>query len=97
MRCGVALQRILREHGWTEGDAWACFTMDLSRPVVDHQLRLAAIYGAAVGIPDDTVVNDIVTAHRAAWERSTFTVDKWHAMAEGVPHDLRSTRPGVDG
>jgi len=83
VRYGAAVQRILRVRGWTDGDGWACFTSDLTGPIPDHGLRLAAVDGAAAEPPDPVVVKDIVTAHRAAWERSTFTTDKWHLMAAG--------------
>lgn len=84
VRYGVALQQTLRERGWTVGDGWACFTLNLSQPGPDHGLRLVAIDGAATGTPEDAVVSDIVTAHRASWDRSTFTTAKWHAMAAGA-------------
>lgn len=84
VRYGAALQRSLRERGWAEGDAWACFTLGLSRSLPDHRRRLAIIDGAETGIPDEMTVGDIVAAHRMSWDRSAFTTDKWHAMARGA-------------
>ncbi|GAA1558013.1 MULTISPECIES: GNAT family N-acetyltransferase [Dermacoccus] len=83
VRFGSALQQVLRDRGWTDGDGWACFTSDLSHPTPSHPVRKAVVDGsAAEGVPD-AVVHDIVRAHLAAWERSTLTVKKWHEMAVG--------------
>ncbi|MCH8628414.1 GNAT family N-acetyltransferase [Arsenicicoccus piscis] len=93
VRYGGALRRTLHARGWTPGDAWACFTRDLSRPVPAPALRVEVVDGAsgATGadaetadeIGDETVVRDVVAAHLAAWHRSTFSVEKFRAMAAG--------------
>ena len=85
VRHGAALRRTLQARGWTDGEAWACFTLDLSDPVPAHGMRLAAVDGAAVdgSAAGGAIVRDAVAAHLAAWERSTFTTDRFHAMAAG--------------
>lgn len=84
VRYGDALRRALQSRGWTEGEAWACFTADLSRPIPEHGLRLEVIDGTTEQTPDEAIVRDVVTAHLASWERSTFSTAKFHAMAGGA-------------
>ncbi len=90
VRHGAALRRTLQARGWTDGEAWACFTLDLSDAVPAHGMRIAAVDGAAVdgaavdgAALSEAVVRDAVAAHLASWERSTFTTDRFHAMAAG--------------
>lgn len=83
VRYGAALRRTLTARGWTDGDAWACFTRDLSRPVPVPALRVGIVDGATATTADEAVVRVVVVAHLAAWERSTFSVDTFRAMAAG--------------
>lgn len=83
VRFGSALQQALRERGWNDGDGWACFTLDLSCPLPSHPLRQVVVDGSVPRAAPDAVVRDMVRAHRAAWKRSTLTVEKWHEMAVG--------------
>lgn len=83
VRFGTALQSTLRDRGWTRGEGWACFIMDLSRAIPSQPLRVVTLHGAAAAPPADTVVDDVVAAHLGAWDRSTFTSEKWRVMATG--------------
>lgn len=74
-RYGDALVRALRERGWTTGEAWACFRGDLTDPVPDPGLRVEVV--------DESRVADRVAIQRASFPRSTFTEERWRAMAAG--------------
>jgi len=66
-------------------DVWAHLWKPLSSAdVVD-------VAGVEVTTGNDQAIVDRVAVQKAAFENSTFTVEKWHAMAQGL-----SFRPGFD-
>lgn len=89
VRCGDALQRVLRARGWTAGDPWACFRGDLSLPVPDCGLRVEVV--------EEAQIADRVAVQRASFERSRFTEEKWRAMADGPAYEHAQCLVGYDG
>lgn len=83
VRYGPELRRTLHARGWTDGEAWACFTSDLSYRVPDRGLRLAVIDGAVAEPLGELIARDVVCVHRASWERSAFTTEQFQTMATG--------------
>jgi len=77
-RCGGVVRQVLLDDGWVAGEAWTPLERDLAEPVEDCGVRV------------ETVGPEQVTARtevqRAAFERSTFTEERWHAMAAGSPY-----------
>lgn len=69
---------ILREAGWELDEPWVPLIRDLSEPVPDCGLRIE------IAGPEQVEVRAEV--QRAAFNRSTFTAERWHAMAGGVPY-----------
>jgi GNAT superfamily N-acetyltransferase len=74
----TALRRLLADDGWTpDPDPWVALHADLATwsPTV-------ALDGLRVADAADAVA-DRVAVQRAGFERSTFTEDAWHRMADG--------------
>jgi ribosomal protein S18 acetylase RimI-like enzyme len=69
------LQDLLPEQGWSPDEPWTPLHRDLVEPVEDPGVRIE------VSGPDGALVRTAV--HRAAFEKSTFTAERWHAMASG--------------
>lgn len=75
---GALLQDLLSEAGWQLDEPWTPLRRDLTEPVPDPGVRIEVIgprradVRAAVG--------------RASFDRSTFTEQRWHAMAAGSPY-----------
>jgi ribosomal protein S18 acetylase RimI-like enzyme len=72
---GALVQDLLSENGWNTDEAWTPLRRDLTEPVEDPGVRIEVIG------PDRAHVR--ATVQRAAFDRSTFTDDRWHAMAAG--------------
>ncbi|RRR98587.1 GNAT family N-acetyltransferase [Glycomyces terrestris] len=72
------LHDLLPARGWTRGEAWTPLHRDLADPVEDPGVRIETIG------PDRAAVRTAV--HRAAFDRSTFTDERWHAMASGAAY-----------
>ncbi|MEU6089693.1 GNAT family N-acetyltransferase [Streptomyces sp. NPDC047085] len=72
---GALVQDLLSEHGWNTDEAWTPLRRDLTEPVEDPGVRIEVIG------PDRAHVRAAV--QRAAFDRSTFTDARWHAMAAG--------------
>jgi ribosomal protein S18 acetylase RimI-like enzyme len=77
-RSGPLLQGLLLDGGWEADEPWTPLSRDLSEPVEDCGVRIEIVG------PDRAGVRAAV--QRAAFERSTFTDDRWHAMAAGSPY-----------
>lgn len=77
-RFGPSFQRLLSEAGWDAGEPWTPLRRDLTEPVEDCRVRIE-VTGA-----DRADVRAAV--HRAAFDRSTFTTERWHGMAAGPPY-----------
>jgi ribosomal protein S18 acetylase RimI-like enzyme len=66
-------RELLLDGGWDLDESWTPLRRDLAEPVADGGLRIEAVGPARVGAR--------VAVQRAAFDRSTFTEEGWHAMA----------------
>ncbi|WP_191242725.1 GNAT family N-acetyltransferase [Amycolatopsis deserti] len=74
---GALVRDLLAEDGWRAGEAWTPLVRDLTEPVADPGLRIEVIG------PEQAPVWAGVL--RASFDGSTFTEQRWHAMAAGAP------------
>ncbi len=72
------VQDLLSENGWNAGEPWTPLRRDLTEPVKDPGVRIEVIG------PEQAHVRAAV--QRASFDRSTFTEERWHAMAAGSPY-----------
>jgi predicted N-acetyltransferase YhbS len=72
---GSRVRDVLSEHGWGDDEPWTSLRLDLARPLPDPGVRIEVVGPSLV--PARTAVQ------RAAFETSTFTDERWHAMAAG--------------
>ncbi|MBB4911429.1 GNAT family N-acetyltransferase [Actinophytocola algeriensis] len=80
---GVLVQDLLGEHGWQADEPWTPLRRDLTEPVRAPAVRIE------VAGPELAHVQAAVV--RASFDRSTFTGERRHAMAAGLPYaDARS-------
>ncbi|WP_434438812.1 GNAT family N-acetyltransferase [Lentzea sp. E54] len=75
---GTRFQELMFERGWQSDEPWTPLRRDLSPPVPDPGVRVEVIG------PDQAHLHAAVV--RASFEKSTFTDERWHAMAEGSPY-----------
>lgn len=72
------VQDLLFENGWHTDEPWTPLRRDLTGPVEDPGARIEVIG------PEQAHVQTAVL--RASFDRSTFTDERWHAMAAGSPY-----------
>jgi GNAT superfamily N-acetyltransferase len=87
-RFGTAFRSRLRRRGWAEVDPWTPLVRDLADPVEAVDLRVEVVG------PDH--VEDRVAVQLASFDRSTFTVEKWHAMAQAPAYARARCLVGYD-
>ncbi len=75
---GALLQDLLVEDGWETDDPWTPLRHGLTEPLSDLGVRIE------VTGPDQAHVRTAV--QRASFVGSTFTDERWHAMAAGSPY-----------
>lgn len=75
---GALVQDRLFEDGWNTGEPWTPLRRDLAEPVQKPGVRFDVIG------PEQAHVRTAVG--RASFDRSTFTDERWHAMAAGSPY-----------
>ncbi|MER7000566.1 GNAT family N-acetyltransferase [Streptomyces sp. NPDC000410] len=75
---GALVQDLLFETGWNVDEPWTPLRRDLTEPVKDPGVRIE------VAGPEQAHVFAAVL--RAAFDGSTFTDERWHAMAAGLPY-----------
>jgi len=75
---GALLHVVLSDHGWGTGEPWTPLRRDLTDPVPAPGLRIEVVG------PEQVHVRTAV--QRAAFDRSTFTEERWHVMAAGAPY-----------
>lgn len=75
---GALIQDLLFEDGWNTDEPWTPLRRDLLEPVTDPGVRIEVIG------PERAHVRTAV--QRASFDRSTFTDERWHAMAAGLPY-----------
>jgi ribosomal protein S18 acetylase RimI-like enzyme len=76
---GALVHDVLFENGWNPDEPWTPLRRDLAEPVEDPGVRIEVIG------PEQADVRAAV--HRESFDRSTFAVEGWHAMAAGSPYD----------
>jgi ribosomal protein S18 acetylase RimI-like enzyme len=75
---GALLHDLLFGDGWHTDEPWTPLRRDLTEPVRDPGVRIKVIG------PEQAHVRTVV--QRASFARSTFTDERWHAMAAGLPY-----------
>jgi ribosomal protein S18 acetylase RimI-like enzyme len=75
---GALVKDLLSEAGWPADEPWTPLRRDLAEPVQDPGVRIEVIG------PDRAHVR--ATVQRASFDTSTFTDERWHAMAAGLPY-----------
>lgn len=74
-RWSAAFQRLLADDGWRAGEPWTPLARDLTEPVEECGVRVEVVGSERAGVR--------VAVQRAAFDNSTFTVERWHRMAAG--------------
>ncbi len=75
---GALVRDLLSENGWNADEPWTPLRRDLAEPVKAPGMRIEVI-----GPEQAHVQTGIV---RASFDKSTFTDERWHAMATGLPY-----------
>lgn len=75
---GALVHDLLFEHGWNAGEPWTPLRLELTEPVKDPGVRIEVI-----GLERAHVRTAV---QRASFDGSTFTDERWHAMAAGLPY-----------
>ncbi|MFE3448426.1 GNAT family N-acetyltransferase [Nonomuraea sp. NPDC059194] len=75
---GALVQDLLFEVGWDADEPWTPLRRDLTEPVQDPGVRIEVVG------PEQAHVWAAVV--RASFDGSTFTDERWHAMAAGLPY-----------
>ena len=75
---GALVHDLLFEAGWNAGEPWTPLRRDLTEPMPDPDVRIEVIG------PERAHVRTAV--QRASFDKSTFTDERWHAMAAGLPY-----------
>jgi len=78
-RFGELFRTLLRDDGWVPDEPWTPLQRDLTESVEDGGLRVEVVG------PDQADVRAAV--QRAAFANSTFSRERWTAMAAGVPYE----------
>ena len=88
-RFGASFRQLLTSAGWEADEPWTPLQRDLAVPVEDCGVRFEVIG------PDRAGVRAAV--QRAAFQRSTFTEERWHAMASGPAYAEARCLVAYDG
>ncbi|GAA1554148.1 hypothetical protein GCM10009804_08800 [Kribbella hippodromi] len=76
---GALVQELLFKEGWNADQPWIPLRRDLTDPVPDPGVRVDVI-GAEEA-------HERAGVQRASFDGSTFTNDRWFAMADGLPYE----------
>lgn len=77
-RFGGTFRETLLLKGWVSGESWTPLRRNLAEPVEESGLRIEVI--------GEESVRERAALQRASFENSTFSEDRWHAMARGLPY-----------
>jgi ribosomal protein S18 acetylase RimI-like enzyme len=77
-RFGALFQGLLFDDGWDADEPWRPLSRDLTEPVEDCGVRIAVIGREQAHVR--------AAVQRASFDKSTFTDERWHAMAAGLPY-----------
>ncbi|PZS39368.1 MAG: GNAT family N-acetyltransferase, partial [Pseudonocardiales bacterium] len=75
---GALVQDLLFEDGWGTDEPWTPLRRDLTEPVKDSGVRMEVIGRGRAHVR--------AAVQRASFDGSMFTVERWHAMASGLPY-----------
>ncbi|WP_125777314.1 GNAT family N-acetyltransferase [Antribacter gilvus] len=76
----AVVQDLLAAAGWATDEPWTPLRRDLTEPVLDPGVRVESV--------GPERAHEWAAVLRASFDGSTFTEDRWHAMAAGSPfHD----------
>ncbi|SNT63601.1 Acetyltransferase (GNAT) family protein [Asanoa hainanensis] len=93
-RFGKAFRELLSGSGWVADEPWTPLSRDLTEKVDDSGLRIEVIDAHDV---QDRLLQDRVAVQRAMFANSTFTVERWRAMAAGPAYRRARCLVGYDG
>jgi ribosomal protein S18 acetylase RimI-like enzyme len=88
-RFGAAFRALLHQRGWVDHDPWTPLVHDLN--------DLVEVSGLRVEIAGHDRVADRVAVQRAAFDRSTFSADRWTAMSRSPAYRHARCLVGYDG
>ncbi|WP_409055429.1 GNAT family N-acetyltransferase [Streptomyces sp. SYP-A7185] len=71
-------QDLLAEAGWHTDEPWTPLRRDLTEPVRDPGVRIE--------VTGPGQAHERTAVHRAAFDSPSFTDERWHAMAGGLPY-----------
>ena len=77
---GALVRDLLLAAGWNTAEPWTSLRRDLSEPVTEPGVRIE-VTGA-----EQVQVQVRVAVQRASFDTSTFTEERWHAMAAAPPY-----------
>ncbi|MEU0881097.1 GNAT family N-acetyltransferase [Lentzea sp. NPDC005914] len=75
---GTRFKELMFESGWQLDEPWTPLRRDLTGPVPDPGVRIEVV--------GPSLAHEHAAVIRASFERSTFTDERWHAMASGIPY-----------
>jgi len=75
---GALVQELLSEDGWNTDEPWTPLRRDLTEPVQHPGVRIEVIEAEQAHVR--------TAVQRASFDGSTFTEQRWHAMAAGLPY-----------
>jgi L-amino acid N-acyltransferase YncA len=75
---GALVRERLGEGGWTADEPWTWLRRDLTEPVEDPGVRIEVVGSQRAHVR--------AAVMRASFEESTFTEERWRAMAAGSPY-----------
>jgi ribosomal protein S18 acetylase RimI-like enzyme len=76
---GALVLDLLIKDGWELDEPWIPLRRDLSEPVPDPGVRIDVV--------GPELASERTAVQRASFDGSTFTDERWHAMAAGAPYD----------
>jgi GNAT superfamily N-acetyltransferase len=77
-RFGAAFRDLLHRSGWVADEPWTPLRRDLTAPLEDCGRRIEVLDADHV---EDRILQDRVAVGRASFPNSTFTMERWRAMA----------------
>jgi ribosomal protein S18 acetylase RimI-like enzyme len=92
-RFGAAFQDLLHRSGWVADEPWTPLSRELIEQVEDCGLRVEVIEAHDIR---DRIVQDRVAVQRAMFPNSTFTLERWRAMAAAPPYRRARCLVGYD-
>ncbi|WP_233712536.1 GNAT family N-acetyltransferase [Kribbella turkmenica] len=76
---GALVRELLQKDGWESDEPWVPLRRALDEPVEDPGVR--------VDVVGPEQASERTTVQRASFDGSTFTEERWHAMAAGAPYE----------